>query len=370
MIGVPKLSRRYYPGLTGLRALAVLAVFGFHYIGTGFGLGWIGVDFFFVLSGFLITGILLDAKHDGQSLRPFFLRRMRRIFPLYYTVILLAVLYGVYIHARFYPQQALYLIGFGNYAGLVTGAPLHGHNMTTLTGDRSRAFLATGHLWSLCVEEQFYLAWPWIVYRYQKLKTLLHICAVLLCAAPLIRLMCFLYAPKWMLAQALLYTSLPTRMDALVMGGVVAILLRTSQKEKLLRHRRWLLLASAAPVILGGAYCAVRNLDTSFSTNNAISAALMYTVIDVCAAAVVLTLTDEKSRLTRSLSWRPLLWLGTISYGFYIFHELPRAGLISLALQKQYSHPVRFVALMGLLISTAGAAVSYRFFETPFLRKR
>ncbi len=173
----------YYPALDGLRAVAVAMVFFQHY-GAGrawvFGWGWTGVDVFFVLSGFLITGILYDSQDRPHRFRDFYARRTLRIFPLYYFVWIVVVLLAPWAEWQWSWRWALWPAYLGNYARFLF---LHGagdpYRFDRLTfGPLVRGWfgypmhLYIGHFWSLCVEEQFYLVWPWVVYAVRRRERL------------------------------------------------------------------------------------------------------------------------------------------------------------------------------------------------------
>ena len=161
-------NRAFYPALDGLRAIAFLMVFSNHYLFIPW--GWAGVDLFFVLSGFLITGILFDSRNDPHRIRNFYVRRTLRIFPLYYGVMLLLIPFAYRGLSWSWLVWPAYL---GNYARVIgpytSRSPLQrladfqpGLQVTIHGIYRQILFL--GHFWSLCVEEQFYLVWPWIVF--------------------------------------------------------------------------------------------------------------------------------------------------------------------------------------------------------------
>jgi peptidoglycan/LPS O-acetylase OafA/YrhL len=171
--------REYIPAFDGLRAVAIIGVLLFHLGGTTFSVGWTGVILFFVLSGYLITGILLDAKGSGGYFRNFYIRRALRIFPAYYLVLLLTAA-TIYIVAPtspvfgpgafewnyfiFYVQN--YWLGIQAY-------------QTPLAG-------ILGHTWTLAIEEQFYLIWPAIVYFLGR-RALVVFCIALLVLSPIVR---------------------------------------------------------------------------------------------------------------------------------------------------------------------------------------
>jgi peptidoglycan/LPS O-acetylase OafA/YrhL len=154
--------------LDGLRGVAILAVFMYHY-GRGaahspivavrfvsglFGFGWSGVDLFFVLSGFLITGILYDTATDPGYYKKFYARRVLRIFPIYYITAAIIFVVGEMVGIRWMPGHLSFLFYVGYPAALLYPSLV-----------QFSPFMPITHLWSLSVEEQFYLAWPWVIRR-------------------------------------------------------------------------------------------------------------------------------------------------------------------------------------------------------------
>ena len=227
-------NKRFYPALDGLRALAVLMVFFEHYESAefpAFNWGWVGVDVFFVLSGFLITGILYDTRETKHRFRNFYVRRILRIFPLYYGVLLLGVLLTPIFHWLWNPAWILWFCYLGYYSRFiylhdplfVRGAIEHLVAKSPL--DHIGA-LYLGHFWSLCVEEQFYLVWPFIVFRIRDRVRLRNFCALICGLTLLLRVMCVVFVPNQYLSAELLYRITPLRVDALLLGGVVALCLR------------------------------------------------------------------------------------------------------------------------------------------------
>jgi peptidoglycan/LPS O-acetylase OafA/YrhL len=156
-------SATYFPALDGLRALAFLMVFSTHYLSLPW--GWAGVDVFFVLSGFLITGILFDSQDHPHRVRNFYIRRTLRIFPLYYgMMLLLIVLYPVY-RWEWNWTWLMWPAYLGNFARfihpIVFPSMLHMMANANPVSRTHQVELSFGPFWSLCVEEQFYLFWPW-----------------------------------------------------------------------------------------------------------------------------------------------------------------------------------------------------------------
>lgn len=136
-----------------------------------------GVDFFFVLSGFLITGILWSNRDQARRLRDFYGRRILRIWPLYYGTLAVLLLYALWHRYPLHWLQLLWLVHLGNYAFYFGKPfnPIDGHWDPFQLGRVGSLF---AHLWSLCIEEQFYLAWPLVVYRVRSRRALIWVCAV------------------------------------------------------------------------------------------------------------------------------------------------------------------------------------------------
>ncbi len=201
------------PQLDGLRALAVIAVLWSHSVPDAYvyflntHVGYAGVQLFFVLSGFLISGILLDISKPGSSnqekrfgLRQFYIRRFLRIFPLYYMVLLLAVLFNVPPLHDSWPWHAAYLSNF-YYWGV---GSVQGYGV---------------HFWSLSVEEQFYLLWP-IIILFMPKKLRLASILILVCAAPMLRLTMDL--GNWGRNPNLASWLMPANLDCLGLGALLA----------------------------------------------------------------------------------------------------------------------------------------------------
>jgi len=329
--GVPKSA--YYVALDGLRAIAVIMVFFQHY-GAGhtfiFGWGWAGVDIFFVLSGFLITGILYDSQNKIHRFRDFYIRRTLRIFPLYYFIWAVVLLVAPFAHWQWNFRWALWPAYLGNYARfffLHQAGDLYRFDKLTFGAPVSSWFgypfhLYIGHFWSLCVEEQFYLIWPFVVYKVRRRETLIKICLAVIVLSPIVRAVLTLILSPQLLQMELFYRSLPTRLDALLIGGLVALSLRGPEETIVRRLRRPLLLiTSVLFVALNFVSTKVLSLRFEGSASNWIGV-FGFTIIDLFAAALILECIHPGSFVGVGLSWKPLRALGIISYGFYIYHDL------------------------------------------------
>jgi peptidoglycan/LPS O-acetylase OafA/YrhL len=240
------------PVVDGLRGIAILSVLIFHFALFGFklregaalweriyssaaGIGWVGVDLFFVLSGFLITGILLDTRDSPNYYRVFYLRRSIRIFPLYYAslAILLGLMPLVLKHTHF-RQDVLGAIAQPSSQAFAWFYLL---NWRIGLGAWNTVPSYLQHFWSLSIEEQFYLAWPAVV-RMLERRWLMMLCAGMVVTSLGLRVM---FHELGMPIAAYVLTF--CRLDSLAIGGIVALAVRD------VRH--WRFARGAAPLITG-----------------------------------------------------------------------------------------------------------------------
>lgn len=367
----------YYRCFDGLRAVAVILVFLIHYA-IFFGSdpldfsqwGWIGVDLFFVLSGFLITGILYDTVDLPHFFKDFYIRRALRIFPLFYGFFALVFLLRPLLHLQWDRSLASFVFYIGN---LVTAhANLAVSNPTIIQvakpGTQPHEILNIGHLWSLCVEEQFYLVWPAVVWLVRDRRKLLRLSVALIVATLLLR--CGLRVhlnPKMDHYPLLFVWSTYTRFDTLLWGACLALWLRGNEISRhTLRRTAHCLFFTALPVFfIGFAWSMHRHPDTLFLTDGFVDT-VGFTLLGIAASGVVLRSLDETGWLARFLQIPPLQWLGKRSYGFYFLHSFPLVFLKRITeVHPKLGLPV---ALAGFVLTSAAAAISFKFYETPFLR--
>ncbi len=357
-------SERRIPELDGLRALAIALVLWHHLVdvflppGAGHWLGWVqvagnlawcGVDLFFVLSGFLIGGILIDHRDSPNLVRTFYLRRAVRILPLYYLT-----------------------LGVCLVAVLVTGASpsfspwVYGLFLTNV------ALLVQNHwdmlmfavLWSIAVEEQFYLTAPWVV-RAIPANRLPWLIGALIVSAILLRALV-----KWRLPQldVGIHVFTPFRMDSLAWGALLAWAVRTPDVRPFFQR-----LAANWPLWLGAGIA----LLAGFAVNrphpgDALSAYLGYTLINlVFTLLVALVVCVRPPALNRLLAWSPLVHLGRHSYFIYLWHALIGLGIIRWLGGPDFtlaSLPAVAVVAVAIGATWAAAVVSWKFFESPWLK--
>ncbi|WP_321793926.1 acyltransferase [Caballeronia sp. J97] len=286
-------NKGWIDGLDGLRALSVLAVFFTHTGLAGIEGGFIGVDLFFVLSGFLITR-LLSAEHarDGQiSFRNFYWRRARRLYPA-----LFGVLAAVAIYTSFY-EPALR----GSLE--VFPALFYVTNWVRAFGGYDAAL--TGHTWSLAIEEQFYLLWPCLLLVFLRLGYRRSLVGMIMLAVLIFAWREWLSLHHVRLAR--IYCGFDTHTDGLIYGAILASL----NREHIRR------IGYLWP--LGAAYLGVTLVDPKMAHFAAKPLGYMPTSL---AAAVVIArvFTAQTSLLVRVLNVWPLAKLGRVSYGFYLWH--------------------------------------------------
>ncbi len=360
----------YYPSFNGLRALAVLAVFVNHYgrllkdtvwVNTFF----VGVDLFFVLSGFLITGILYDSKLSPHFFRSFYVRRALRIFPLYYGLFLLLWALSPVLHLQYQHSFWTNLL----YVSNMFPRDIPGSNPTYIAvGGHPEIILVLGHLWSLCVEEQFYLFWPCVIWALPNRRAMMWFAGVATIFTCVLRTGLYLHNPAEVARTGYTYIATYTRWDGLFIGAWVALWLRgtTLTRRQLRTSAYGVMVPSALIVVIGAVTIGQRWL---WYALNPLLCTYGYTLIDLAFAGVLLLALDERGLLARTLRLRFLSVLGTVSYGFYLFHEIGNSYVNFWHNRVQtipYSGPIFFVGT--LVLTQALAWVSFRFYESWFLR--
>jgi peptidoglycan/LPS O-acetylase OafA/YrhL len=344
---------RRIPGLDGLRAFSAVSVALMH-LGV-LPIGWIGVQVFYVLSGFLITRILLGSKDEiaslGDRLKHFYYRRALRILPLYFAY-LLFVLMASYLSHTFSGQRTLLL-------SLVT----YTYNIHRVL--YSETFSLCTHLWSLSVEEQFYLAWPFIVF-FMSTKRFRIFAMAVVAFSPLLRATLVLTSHDPHMAA---YFLTPYQLDGFAAGAVLSTF-STSQLAALRKSLAVALAASAACALIWNMHQRWFGLIWLMRSGHA-SWTWGYTLIDLLAAALVIECICG-SPLVPMLEWTPLRYLGHISYGFYVWHAASLILFVHIFNHLRlisWFQPRGLLLMLGFLTFNAFiSTLSFRLLEKPLMR--
>jgi peptidoglycan/LPS O-acetylase OafA/YrhL len=357
-------SKRHYVALDGLRGLAILLVFFFHYgdlshsssgvlrfVGLVKDGGWMGVDLFFVLSGFLITGILLDSRQHPRYFRKFYIRRALRLFPVFYGVAALLLLLTPYFHLDWRPAQAWYLFYAANFV------QLHDFSLSFVGPFKLM------HLWSLALEEQFYFVWPLAVLLIRDRLSLLKVAIGIVIVAPVLRIVLV----NLHVSALVIYYQLPTRMDGFAVGGVLALLVREHDLA---------VLAKPCKIIFPACVCILAGLAMTRGTLRFTDPWMIqvgYSTLAIMFGSLLILALRPEGLVSRVFNWSLLRFYGLISYGFYVYHELLHN--LTKPLYNAYVEHLHSLAIAGVLytasvlaIITGLSFVSYRYFEAPFLR--
>jgi peptidoglycan/LPS O-acetylase OafA/YrhL len=328
--------------LDGLRAVAVILVLLFHH-----GLvrsGWIGVDIFFVLSGFLITGILRREVNDPNYWRSFYMKRATRIMPP-----LVAVFVAAYFLA-------------GHFKLVYFGYLLFASNIIQLT---SAALGSLGALWSLAIEEHFYFLWPQAVKRLNR-EHLLALSSGIVLLSPLVRIIATLVLHHfrgpdhdW---NSPIFLFTPFRIDGLAAGAYLALLVEDRRRPLFLE--RWSASASIAAATL---FCGLELFFKSFrrTADSFVFNGFGYSLVVLASFFLVAFLVlKPNSLVSKLLSSSTLVYVGTISYGIYLFQEPAKYITRSLI---GAAAPRLFLLSSDLAITTAIATASFYFYERPIM---
>jgi peptidoglycan/LPS O-acetylase OafA/YrhL len=341
------LATRHFASLDGLRCLSIVPVIWHHATPRPlpgiWGKGPAGVDLFFCISGFLITTLLLRERERTGSiaLRQFYARRALRILPLYYTLLLAYAAFAAFL-PNDAPQRAYFFHTL----------PLYATFTANWLSDFSVAFpILFSFAWSLCVEEQFYAFWPWIVR----------------CCTPrgALAIMCALVAIDWLAER----------------GALSALLTPDGQAQRIIT-------SFAAPIGLGsllalllherlGFVVLSRILGKTWSAPLALGAVLalllwpsapLFAFQTALAALVGACVVRERNGLAALLQARPVSYVGAVSYGLYLLNSTAIGGVKRLF--PAHAKSSSFVFLLSLPIALVLAALSHRYLEAPFLRRR
>ena len=313
----------YIPALDGLRGIAIAIVVAYHAYGWPYG-GWLGVDLFFVLSGFLITTLLLEerAATGAIHLRAFYVRRARRLLPA------LAVLLSAYLAIS--AARGVDALGTVARWGLYTG-----NVYEAFWPGAAQHLVGLNHLWSLAQEEQFYLAWPVALLLVRRARNPALVLALLVAALVVYRDVLVLHGAS----DARIYFAPDTHVDGLLLGAALAF---HRQRRAFSVKRLHLVAAAWIALLIVALIPAV-----------GITEVVFLPVFEVAMVVLVAAAVDGSLRLPR-----PLVWLGGISYSLYLWHFVVLWAF-------HWHHP-----LLAVAASALAAYASTMWIERPFRFKR
>jgi peptidoglycan/LPS O-acetylase OafA/YrhL len=356
----------HLPGLDGLRGSAILAVLVLHaldgaphagvldaLVARVASMGWMGVDLFFVLSGFLITGILIDQRGRQGYFRTFYARRLLRIVPVYVAFLAfslwVAPLVGASTEAAAV-QLRHWQLWYWTY--LV--------NILLLLHPSAHTAYAPTHLWSLAIEEQFYVLWPLAVWWLSP-KALPRVALACFVGAELCRIWFVMHGAR----GEVNYLLLPTRMDTLAAGAFLACAVRD---PALLRRVR----LGRAPAALGAVLLLVVTVYLEGTVNPYGPLGQLFALLAVAVLSGLLVLASTTARTV--FAWAPLRFLGRYSYGMYLWHVMVLSSILAhtrwlaprLVGGSYFLSDLASVAIL-LAATVAVALVSWHLIEQPFL---
>jgi peptidoglycan/LPS O-acetylase OafA/YrhL len=332
-------SKVHYPTLDGLRGVAVLSVILYHVL--HFRPGWMGVDLFFVLSGFLITSILIDTKKTTGYFRNFYIKRVLRIFPLYYGTLVIFFLPFLINHSDTIIGRALPYFGYVQNISFTISGKWPVDSLSPLN-----------HFWSLAIEEQFYIFFPLLIY-FVRDRSLPVICATLV----LLTIACRCWFYFGLKNDIGCYVFTFCRVDGLLIGALANLYARNF---KSLRIEYVVLLL--VPVIT----IAIINMDFT----NPLYLTIGFTINALFFALLLLLGLSQNTYIARLLNNPVLRHFGKYSYGLYVFHHIYFI-LINYTIVTRFKGSVAMLYLIPAITLAATyftALLSFHFFEAPLLK--
>lgn len=371
---ITDLTRTHYPLLDGLRGLAILLVMFYHFslphrhfhgheggwllqLAQG---GWLGVDLFFVLSGFLITGILIETRNQAHYFRNFLGRRFLRIWPLYYLSLMI-LLIALPLVLPSVPEQ---LQGMRDKQAWFW---LYGANWLFASEGGFSQQTSGGYLWSLAVEEQFYILWPLVVYALP-VRNLLRVSIALLGLSLLSRIALIHFG----VGTGAVYTMTFTHLDGLAVGSALAVCARSQRLTATVR--RWL---PVAAVLAALGLVAVRLSDGDAFFWSRYMATYGYTFAAVLFGALLVWVISGRAALglPRALNSRFMRQCGKYSYALYVVHVPVASAMFPIG--RRILEPVESsIGYDGVFVGNAAlsfaaswilAALSWNLFEKRIL---
>jgi peptidoglycan/LPS O-acetylase OafA/YrhL len=374
-VNVQPVSASRIPELDAIRGLAICLIVSLHYVanpiipGTSwpgdfikrtFAMGGSGVDLFFVLSGFLIGGILMDKRNSKNYFKSFYIRRCCRILPLYFLCLVVYIVLKSLLAVH--SSQTWFRELFTGNIPLWANATFTQNFVTAFADKHNPDWLFV--TWSLVVEEQFYLVLPvvlWLLRPSWLLPTLLAFIGL----NPLLQLFLWMYHP---LTYEVVRILTPIPADALLMGVVCALVLRQSKSHDWLAQHNKHLYVLLSILLLGTGYIAIKKNLGPFEIERILLFSFWLALLFSCL--LLLAVTEKKGIVSNTLRFSPLRKLGIIAYGIYLFH-LPindlLHGLILGRDQNFRGFSDVMVTAVALIVTLLFATISWRFMEKPII---
>jgi peptidoglycan/LPS O-acetylase OafA/YrhL len=362
MAGHTNIIKGYIPQLDGIRGLAIILVISFHYLGfiPVFSFGWCGVDLFFVLSGYLITSRLIALQEQKNHLKKFYINRALRILPLYYGTLIIFYLgftllvkkANFHLFDFYYENWVSFALFFQNWSLIFYNGP-------------KEIFL--DHFWSLAVEEQFYIVWPFFLLRFRQKKFFYKLVLVIIILIIITRTFLYIQYPGAFDYKYLFYNTF-CRMDAFFIGGCLFLFQKNNKAKQFNVYYFTALL-----LIISGIY-----FTGNANGNNPFLSTIGFTLIAIAFAGLIYAASSNSSKvLSIIFNYRWLKFTGKISYGLYIFHWIvlralePRIEKLltrSECVNGQTSNGISL--FICLVISYIISVISYFYFELYFLKRK
>lgn len=354
----------YNPHIDGLRGVAILLVMGFHYFSGMyiFDIGWSGVDLFFVLSGYLLTGRLYPYLTDKKLLQKFYWNRFLRIAPLYFTFLVVFFSFAAFWASHkptnefdiYFNNTPAFFLFFTNWVYIKNAA---------------LSYAYTTPLWSLSVEEQFYLIFPWFFMVFKNKKTLLQLGLVLLFAVLISRCIYFSFFFEKDMDIEICFNSF-FRADAFLMGFVLYMAIENGLYAQIEKWLNPILFFGLAILLLGIILNRSMRINPFFET-------IGFTIIALIYGCFLFQANSTKNYFIKKiLCKRFFIQIGKISFGLYIFHgpvyilflSLSLSAYKALHLQPYTAIFKSIIIIMSISLTYILSILSYTYFESFFLK--
>ncbi len=353
---------RHFPELDGIRGMAISFILIFHCMpfkgipidSAAFMLKnsmWIGVDLFFVLSGFLITRILMGLKEQNKKYLVFYGRRALRIFPLYYF----SLVFVFFVLTN--NQEIKYIL---TYAAPKQWFFLYGYNIYIMIKNSFSISDYLNHFWSLCVEEQFYLFWPFLIFSFTS-KKLPYVMLSAVLISILSKIFLYLMGMNW----PVIFSNTIARMDCFAFGGLAAYGYINWNNSNFNQRIKTLFFVSIVVLVVYGVVEKGIRLDSFFTQ------VLITPVIAVFFSSFIYLIINGYFKFLQwlfFLKWLRLL--GKYSYGIYVYHWLLFITLVRLDIFKLNIKNAWLEFLLLLIVTISVSVMSYHVLELPFLKMK